>query len=196
MKQADRLALLACCNVVVDLETLGRRTGCPILEIGAAAEVYDDEVLTFRAHPGLQEQLQAGLVPDAATTLWWMGRDLTEARAHQLQGHGKEGEDSEPVCAALNRFEAFLHQAARGRELRIWGNSARFDLGILEELYHKAHMKLPWKFWEERDLRTAFELLGGKPSVERGPGSIVHSGVYDAHHELTQLLAVLEVPSC
>jgi len=196
MQQADRLALLACCNVVVDLETLGRRAGCTVLEIGAAAEVYDDEVLTFRAHPDLQSQLRMGLVPDAATVLWWMGRDLGEARAHQLQGHGREGEEAEAVCGALLRFNQFLHQAARGRELRIWGNSARFDLGILEELYRRFDMEVPWKFWEERDLRTSFELLGGKPSVERGPGSVVHAGVYDAHHELAQLLAVLEVPPC
>jgi hypothetical protein len=179
------------CHVVVDLETLGRRAGCPVLELGACAEVFQDEVLSFRSHPDLQSQLGAGLVPDASTVLWWMSPELAEARHHQLEGHGKEGEAGEPVCAALLRFNAYLEEARRGRELRLWGNSARFDLGILEELYRRFHIEPGWKFWEERDLRTAFDLLGGKPETPRL--TVQHTGDGDAHYELGQLLAAIDL---
>lgn len=179
------------CHVVVDLETLGRRAGCPVLEVGACAEVFHDEVLAFRAHPDLQAQLSFGLVPDAATVLWWMSPELADARNHQREGHGAEGETAEPVCAALLRFNAFLEEARRGRELRLWGNSARFDLGILEELYRRFSIEPGWKFWEERDLRTAFDLLGGKPEVPRL--SVQHTGDGDAAHELHQLLTALDL---
>lgn len=69
--------------------------------------------------------------------------------------------------------------------MRLWGNGASFDLGILGALYDAADMPRPWRFWAERDLRTLFD-LEGKMALDREPGT-THVGLYDAIHELAQL---------
>ena len=188
------MSFASLCHVVVDLETLGRKPGCPILEIGAAAQIGGNIILPFSAHPNLQEQHQAGMVADPATVLWWMKNDETmvKAREHQFQGHGLEGESGEPVCKALMDFSAFLSLVGEACEVRIWGNSARFDLGILEELYHRFHIEVPWKFWEERDLRTVFELLEPEHAIVRDFDKMpYHTGLGDASYELSRLLLAL-----
>lgn len=171
------------CDVIVDLETLGRRAGCPVLEIGAAATLGDGSIVTFQAFPHLQPQLEV-LKPDAATILWWMGEAQTPARQALLAKVGPEGESAQPVELALDGFSKFVNEVSYGRDLRIWGNSARFDLGILEELYRLWARDLPWLFWQERDLRTAFD--GNTPNVTFD--GIKHVGRDDAKHELRQLL--------
>jgi hypothetical protein len=54
----------------------------------------------------------------------------------------------------LIQFNEFLSQ----KEYIVWGNSARFDLGILENAFNLCDLKQNWLFYNERDLRTLFNL--------------------------------------
>lgn len=179
-------------DVVIDLETFGREPGCMVLEIGAAyLEPHRGVVKHFSAHLSLEDQRSLGLEMDPATVLWWMGQE--DARQNVLKGHGPEDCESEALGTGLGRFAAWLQDAAAtgNRELRVWGNGASFDCGILAAVYRAAGIEAPWKFWEERDLRTIWE-LHGRAQLDRDPGT-AHSGRFDAIHELAQLHLALRV---
>lgn len=171
-------------DVVVDLETLGRAPGCQVLEIGAAVLMPDGEVRRFSSHPNLFDQKQLGLDVDPATLLWWLEESQHSARVAVLRGHPEEGIDTKSLISVLLEFGRWL-EALGDREVRVWGNGASFDLGILGALYDAADTKRPWKFWAERDLRTLFEFKG-KMVLDRQEGS-QHVGWLDAVHELAQL---------
>ena len=44
-------------------------------------------------------------------------------------------------------------------DYEIWGNSPRFDLGILQDAYRALNMKIPWDFRKERDVRTLVSFI-------------------------------------
>ena len=47
---------------------------------------------------------------------------------------------------------------------KVWGNSPRFDCGILENAFNQYGIELPWDFRKERDFRTLLDIS----PVERG----------------------------
>jgi hypothetical protein len=55
----------------------------------------------------------------------------------------------------------------------VWANGSCFDIIICEHVYRKVGRAIPWKFWEVRDVRTAFD-LGINP----------HRPPVTAHHAL------------
>lgn len=177
--------ILTHADVVVDLETLGRAPGCQVLEIGAAVLQPDGQVGHFQAHPSLFDQKRVGLDVDPATLLWWLGPELDHARAEVLANHREEGLQARPLINVLTAFAEWLDGLGSDREVRLWGNGASFDLGILGALYDAIDLPRPWKFWAERDLRTLFELRG-KTVLDRVNGT-THIGRFDAAHELAQL---------
>lgn len=176
-------------DVVVDLETLGRGAGCQVLEVAAAVLQVDGQVGYFQAHPSLFDQKALGLTVDPATLLWWLGPELDHARSEVLAHHREEGLQARPLRSTLLGFGDWLHELGQTREVRLWGNGASFDLGILGALYDAANLPRPWKFWAERDLRTVFDLKG-KMVLDRVTGT-THIGRFDAAHELAQLYIAL-----
>ena len=178
------------CDVVIDLETLGRKPGCPVLEVGVALVQANGTGYGRAFFPNLREQIDLmGAKPDAETIMWWMSPALTRARDRQVEEFERSG--SYATATILMRLNSFVVEHRGSRDLRVWGNGASFDLGILKELYDCASVKPFWEFWEERDLRTLVDLAGGKPDV--GENDLPHSGVADAIHELEILRRVLGI---
>ncbi len=172
-------------DVVVDLETLGVKPGCPILEVSAAVVVRDASA-GIQLFPTLSGQLDSGARVDSDTLNWWMDDAQRAACDVVLKGASLHGI---PVHRVLERFADWLSEVSAGRELRIWGNGPTFDLGILCEVYDRLDIRRPWQFWQERDLRTVFDLAGGKPEIEFS--GTKHVGLFDARHELAQLHTAL-----
>ncbi len=40
------------------------------------------------------------------------------------------------------------------KDVKVWGNGANFDIGILEHAYDQYQIEIPWEFWNVRDCRT------------------------------------------
>lgn len=167
-------------DVVVDLETLGVNRDAPVIQVGAAT-VKGSILYTYDGYPSLTEQLKGGRHVDESTLMWWISEDQTAAR---LQVFGNMAKSREPVETTLNRFATWIRLVSEGRELRIWGNGPSFDLALLGGLYDDHGIERPWKHWQERDLRTALDLLG---RLEPEFVGVKHDGVDDAVHELTLL---------
>ena len=90
---------------------------------------------------------------DASTVQWWM-KQSEEARKSLTKGH------QVPIDEALKGLSFFIDD----NEYQVWGNSARFDCGILVNAYEKLELGVPWKHFNERDVRT---LVAFKPSVKK-----------------------------
>lgn len=156
-------------DVMVDIETMGRRPYCPILSIGAVRFdtdpnrflVADPEADLFYQPIRLASCLDVGLKVDADTLIWWTQQDdkarsvLNDPSAVDL-----------PI--ALDAFTDWLNS----RPDRLWGNSARFDFGILEAAYVACGKEVPWQFWRERCYRT----IKNEPYAEKV--QLVRQGTY------------------
>lgn len=150
-------------DIVVDLETLGTRPGCMVpaaalVEVNiATGEFLRSELVEL----DLNDQRRYGLEIDPDTMTWWMGQSNDARKLFKRLGEG-QGMPLHQGLLALSNF--ILGDTAQDPDAPVphpdvflWGNSDRFDNGILGALYYRAGMKEPWPFWQDRDLRTLRE---------------------------------------
>jgi exodeoxyribonuclease VIII len=178
-------------DIMVDLETLGRRPGCKILSLGA---------VTFNPH-GLGREFyvevaianQGLLTVDEETLEWWSQQDV------MIRDRLFNNQDKKPTLrTALNQFSDWLVDAAglddrRHIDAHVWGNGADFDNAILQVAYIAAsQFDSPWPFWNNRCYRT---LKGMVPSIKIVRQGSHHNALDDAKSQAThavQLLNYLE----
>lgn len=134
-------------HIMLDLETFGRRPGCPVLTIGAVE--FSPAGLGEEFYIGLDDKDQeaAGLAPDPETVAWWDGQSSAAKEAINLRTKTETG-------AALREFLAWAWALGPKKELRIWGNGADFDQPILAAVLDKFQVAQPWEFWNSRCYRT------------------------------------------
>ncbi len=138
-------------DLMVDLETLSTENNAAILSIGAVYfDIKTGDIGTkFYVNIDLQSCLDVGLEISGTTVEWWLNQDPKAIDALLSDKHN--------IHNALYMFRAFFEPGAY-----IWGNSARFDLGILANAYAAIGTKIPWSFRNERCFRTFSGLM---PSV-------------------------------
>ena len=152
-------------HIMLDLETMGKRSNSVIVSIAAVpfnletGEISND---VFYERVGFQSCLNLGLKIQASTVLWWMKQN-EEARNEICYG----ADDIQTVIEELNDFFSRLNN-----NFQIWGNGANFDIGILQDAYHICgYNNLPWKFRNERDVRTLVSLA---PHIKK---QIINTGI-------------------
>lgn len=160
-------------HLMLDIETMGNESYSSIISIGALE--FDIETgktgREFYVNVDLQSCMDLGLIVNASTIMWWLGqneqarKDLTTREAL-------------PIKEALIKFSEFCPQ-----DIQIWGNSARFDCGILQNAYNKALIPIPWKFWNERCLRT---LVSFNPKIKANypPATTAHNALSDCYYQV------------
>ena len=153
-------------HLMIDIETMGNESFSSIVSIGAVEfDINNGETgREFYVKIDLQSCIDEGLIMNASTVMWWLKQG--EAARNEL-GTG----EVETLRNALFKFSDFFTE-----DYQVWGNSARFDLGILENAYSKIGKPIPWKFWNERDVRT---LVSFSPDVKE---TFVFNGV--AHNAI------------
>ena len=169
----------------MDIETLGTGVNSVILSIGAC---YFDPSTgeigpKFNEHINVQSCVDKGLEIDPSTVLWWMGQE-DAARNSIIDNQ----ESAISLQAALNRFGLFVDPHAR-----IWGNGATFDNTIVKNAYDKCGTFVPWKFWNDRDVRTIVELgqqMGFDPKRDIPFEGIQHDALADAIHQAKYVSAI------
>lgn len=167
-------------HVMVDIETMGNKSRSAIISIGAVHfDMQTGETgKLFSCNVSLQSCIDAGLIVNADTILWWMQQD-DKARQSLLQ-------NTMPLKTALINFHNWLVELPENYE--IWGNGARFDLGILDDAYHAIGDTTPWKFWQERDVRT---LVSFNPSVKKSiVNDLPHDAISDCLYQIKYCSAI------
>lgn len=114
-------------DVMVDLETLGRRAGCSILSIGAVA--FDPKTKElgpeFYVVVNRLSCFKIGLHEDPETVKWWDGQNAEAKKIlTEVDGGGEHLRD------ALNKLTEYLSQFDL-KKARVWGNGSDFDNATL-----------------------------------------------------------------
>lgn len=177
-------------HLMVDIESLGKKPDAPIVSIGA---VFFDPASgqtgpEFYKVISLESAMEWGGVPDASTIIFWL-KATPEARSEIVMDHAI------PLDDALLQFKDFIAEnAANGKDtVQVWGNGATFDNVLLEDSYARTGISCPWKYWNNRDVRTIVELgkaVGYTPRHEIPFEGEPHKAISDARHQVKYVSAI------
>lgn len=167
-------------NVMVDLETLGNSSSSVILSIGAVEFDTITGQLGRQFYRVIDPQscVDAGLIMDVSTVLWWM-QQSGEAR----QVFKEERKDH--LNLALAEFAVWYPEGSS-----LWGNGATFDNVILVNAYRACGIKAPWDFWQDRCYRTLKNLM---PEVEHERKGVHHNALDDAIYQAEHAIKLLQI---
>ncbi|EPE2010871.1 3'-5' exoribonuclease domain-containing protein [Escherichia coli] len=136
-------------HLSVDLETMGKNPDAPIISIGAI--FFDPQ--TGDMGPEFSKTIDidtAGGVIDRDTIKWWL-KQSREAQSAILT-------DEIPLDDALLQLREFIDENSGGFFVQVWGNGASFDNVILRRSYVRQEIPCPWRYHNDRDVRTIVEL--------------------------------------
>ncbi|HEL8049475.1 TPA: 3'-5' exoribonuclease, partial [Escherichia coli] len=136
-------------HMMVDLETMGKNPDAPIISIGAI--FFDPQ--NGDTGPEFSKTIDletAGGVIDRDTIKWWLKRSR-EAQSAILT-------DEIPLDDALLQLREFIDENSGEFFVRVWGNGANFDNVILRRSYERQEIPCPWRYTNDRDVRTIVQL--------------------------------------
>ncbi|MEC9668797.1 3'-5' exoribonuclease [Escherichia coli] len=171
-------------HLSVDLETMGKNPDAPITSIGAI--FYDPQ--TGDMGPEFSKTIDldtAGGVIDRDTIKWWL-KQSREAQSAILT-------DEIPLDDALLQLREFIDENSGEFFVQIWGNGACFDNVILRRSYERQEIPCPWRYCNDRDVRTIVEL--GK-AIDFDARTAIpfegerHNALDDARHQAKQVSAI------
>ena len=181
-------------HLMIDLETMGTNTNAPIVVIGAV--FFDPQTgeigPVFYIVISLTDAMNTGAVPDGGTIEWWL-KQSSEARAAILT-------DQVKLKDALSRFREFINEYSDEKFVQVWGNGATFDNAILRTSYERLDIPCPWRYYNDRDVRTIVEL--GK-TIDFDARTVIpfegvrHNALDDARHQAKYVTATIQklIPS-
>lgn len=163
-------------DLMIDIESMGNKSGSAILSIAAVNfDIKTGQVgKIFYEKCKLQSSLESGLKVDGDTIKWWMEQS-DEARKEVMDG-------KQSLSNLLRNFTLFI-ESLNPSDLKIWGNSNRFDLGLIEDAYISINKKIPWKYSLERDVRTLVSFASEIKFEEEFVG-VKHNPVDDCLHQI------------
>ncbi|ENA6610711.1 3'-5' exoribonuclease [Escherichia coli] len=138
-----------CDHLMIDLETMGKNPDAPIISIGAI--FFDPQ--TGDMGPEFSKTIDletAGGVIDRDTIKWWL-KQSREAQSAIMT-------DEIPLDDALLQLREFIDENSGEFFVHVWGNGANFDNTILRRSYERQGSPCPWRYYNDRDVRTIVEL--------------------------------------
>jgi hypothetical protein len=145
-------------HIMLDIETLGTRSGAVVLS--AALVRFSDEA-QCSVTLSIPDQEALGLEKDASTEAWW--------RTQPPAAWTAATQNPQPLALALPYLSSWIAWAAGGADPLIWCHGATFDAPLLGEVYRRAGLAPPWKFWNIQCTRTLYNLAGIDPKAYSVP---------------------------
>ncbi|EEW4292668.1 exonuclease [Escherichia coli] len=136
-------------HLMIDLETMGKNPDAPIIAIGAI--FFDPQ--TGDMGPEFSKTIDldtAGGVIDRDVIKWWL-KQSRETQSAILT-------DEIPLDDALLQLREFIDENSGEFFVQVWGNGANFDNVILRRSYERQGIPCPWRYCNDRDVRTIVEL--------------------------------------
>ena len=155
--------------IMLDLETLGTKPGCKILQIGAVME-HGPEFEILVSAKG-QEMLHT-----CPKTLTWWASQPEDLRRKMHSG-------TATLQEALNSFNQWIAENRKPSGLKVWGNGADFDKPIIEAAMSAAKITPLWSFTGGRCFRTIKNLF----PVDAPENTLQHDALIDAKHQMQVL---------
>lgn len=174
-------------DVMVDLETVGKRPGCALVSIGAVefSPLTGELGREFYQPVNIKSCKDVGLVEDEETVAWWKQQSPEAQKAYRDAKHASR---SRPIVVALERLTGFLEPIGK-RSVRMWGCGAGFDQPILVAAYEATGMVVPWEFWNDGCHRTLKNLFKGRVTEPLREGTH-HNALDDARHQAKHAVAI------
>lgn len=152
-------------DIMIDIETLGRRNDAAIREVGLVAFKNDGTILD-----SVQLCVANGVWNThhrtfcGETILWLM----------------KEGSlDMSENCSSYEMLTDKINEFFKKhncKDSHVW-SKGHMDLEVIKDLYEELGKPLPWKFWQPRDMRTILDFC---KDVIKCPNRPAHRAVDDA----------------
>ncbi|EOJ4885428.1 3'-5' exoribonuclease [Escherichia coli] len=136
-------------HLMIDLETMGKNPDAPINSL--AGKFFDPA--TGEMGPEFSKTIDletAGGVIDRETIKWWL-KQSREAQSAILT-------DEIPLDDALLQLREFINENSGEFFVQVWGNGANFDNVILRRSYERQEIPCPWRYTNDRDVRTIVAL--------------------------------------
>jgi len=163
-------------DVMVDMETWGKRPGCMMRSLGAVFFDPETGALGDEFYCNISDasckKLKMHKDPD--TVEWWGKPDMALANKQLAEGQ-------EPIDEVLKKFNAFWRA---GKGIHFWSQGLNFDEPLLSWAYHAAGWQdKPWNFSKAQDTRTAYRLAQFNPYNIKRNGTY-HNALDDAKHQV------------
>ncbi|MCK2633802.1 3'-5' exoribonuclease [Escherichia coli] len=136
-------------HLMIDLETMGKNPDAPINAL--AGKFFDPA--TGEMGPEFSKTIDletAGGVIDRDTIKWWL-KQSREAQSAILT-------DEILLDDALLQLREFIDENSGEFFVQVWGNGANFDNVILRRSYERQGIPCPWRYTNDRDVRTMVAL--------------------------------------
>ncbi|EFD5052126.1 exodeoxyribonuclease VIII [Escherichia coli] len=136
-------------HLMIDLETMGTGPDAQIASIGAV--FFDPQ--TGEMGPEFNKTIDmktGGGTVNISTIEWWL-QQSSEARTAILT-------DKIPMDDALLQFREFIDENSGEFFVQVWGNGSNFDNVILRRSYERQEIPCPWRYTNDRDVRTIVAL--------------------------------------
>ncbi len=159
-------------HCMLDLETFGTSAGCVLRSIGAI--VFDPRqgiAEEFYQNITEEDQTILGAVKNPQTVAWW------EKQSKESQEVFTD--DQVRLEVAMIRFIDFWQ---RNRLKYLWSQGSNFDGILLQWSIELVDKKVPWRFYNTRDTRTAYDMAGFDPKSMKRQG-VYHNALDDAKHQ-------------
>ncbi|WP_371830358.1 exonuclease [Escherichia albertii] len=171
-------------HLMIDLETMGKNPDATIISIGAI--FFDPQ--TGEMGPEFSKAIDletAGGIIDRQTIKWWL-KQSREAQSAILT-------DEIPLDDALLQLREFIAENSCEFFVQVWGNGASFDNVILRRSYERQGLPCPWRYCNDRDVRTIVELgnsIGFDVRMAIPFEGVPHNALDDARHQAKQVSAI------
>lgn len=169
-------------HAMLDIETLGRRAGCPVLQISACTFPGCSEIQTVEADTNFNFYIRQNniILASKSTLLWWVGQP---GFAELLQRTEEQGRNLGPV------LDCFGYWLRNNNIQYLWSHGATFDIPILLNAWDvKMNIKFPIPYHNFRDTRTLMDICGRMKLAEilpspdnHQPHNALHDAVYQAN---------------
>lgn len=172
-------------DVMIDIETLSTKNNALIVTIGAIKFNRKDKIKPldefdkFYVRINQNSCIKLGMDIDPNTVEWWK-KQSKEARYEVF-----ENKDRIDIKDALIQLYDFIKDVKY-----VWANSPNFDCVILENAFNICEIEIPWKFWNLRDCRTAYDL--GNTNLKNFTNTISHNALIDCYNQILCLKNSLE----
>lgn len=166
-------------HVMIDIETLGTQHNAVILSI-AAVEFDETGKIgrQFYEKIELQSAVDVGLKIDSDTLIWWTTQKPTVFKELFI--------DALPIKRVLKRFISWFQPNNK----YVWANSPSFDLIIIKHALKTCGLPTPWKYYNERCVRTLSALVPGVKE-KAIPSQQAHNALADCLHQISYSCEIL-----
>jgi len=159
-------AALQAIDLMIDVETLGTKPNSAILSFAFVQMDFKNNKLGHFlevAPININSCQRVGMKVDGASIDWW----FSQTKENQLSL--KRAKDGHQVLIkeAAQAAGEWIVTRFGDKPVRVWGDSARFDVGLMANMFASCGFKMPWDFKNEMCYSTLKTMHPATPTEFR-----------------------------